>query len=79
MAMMKDDETPQFTQEQITARLTANINPDSDQMETSAYIRSLIVNVAIDLNESVADSREKSVALTHLEDALMWANKAIMK
>lgn len=79
MVMMKDDETPQFTQEQITARFTANTNPDSEQMETSAYIRSLIVNVAVDINESVADSREKSVALTHLEDALMWANKAIMK
>lgn len=31
------------------------------------------------LNSKVEDSREKSLALTHLEEALMWAGKAIFK
>ena len=33
----------------------------------------------IDLNADVEDSREKSLALTALEEALMWAGKAIFR
>jgi hypothetical protein len=31
------------------------------------------------LNELVPDSREKSLAITHLEDAVMWANAGIAR
>lgn len=31
------------------------------------------------IDANVPDSREKSLALTHLEEVLMWANKAISK
>lgn len=38
-----------------------------------------LAELADELNYRVADSREKSLALTHLEEALMWAGKAIFK
>jgi hypothetical protein len=31
------------------------------------------------LNELVPDSREKSLAITHLEEAVMWANAGIAR
>ena len=42
-------------------------------------LRADVANIAIALNADVEDSREKSLALTHLEEALMWAGKAIFK
>ena len=40
-------------------------------------LRKEVVNLANTINALAPDSREKSLAFTHLEDALMWANKAI--
>jgi hypothetical protein len=31
------------------------------------------------VNQTVPESREKSLAITHLEDAVMWANKAVAR
>lgn len=42
-------------------------------------LREAFVALARTINETVADSREKSLALTHLEEALMWTGKAIYK
>lgn len=44
---------------------------------TQIKVRADIYNVAKHLNSAVADSREKSLALTKLEEALLWAGKAI--
>lgn len=42
-------------------------------------IRAKICDVAKDLGEKVEGGRELSLALTHLEEALLWAGKAIFK
>lgn len=42
-----------------------------------SHVREDITIAARFINENVADGREKSLALTHLEEALMWAGKAI--
>lgn len=45
---------------------------DEDQI-----LRDVIVGVAIMLDERCPFSREKSLALTKLEECAMWANKSI--
>ena len=47
------------------------------QLNSQRDIREKIAEAALILDIDVADSREKSLALTKLEEALMWAGKAI--
>lgn len=47
------------------------------QLNSQRDIREKIAAAALILDIDVADSREKSLALTKLEEALMWAGKAI--
>lgn len=49
----------------------------AQQLQVQSDIRSAVLNVANYIDIDIADSREKSLALTHLEEALMWAGKAI--
>ena len=42
-------------------------------------IREMALIFAKRLNELCPESREKSLAVTHLEDAVMWANAAIAR
>lgn len=51
--------------------------PSQEQLDFQRDLRSVIHQVAQNLDVSVEDSREKSLALTKLEEALMWAGKAI--
>lgn len=53
--------------------------PTEAQLEYQAFLREKTAELADDINHVVADSREKSLAITHLEEALMWAGKAIFK
>lgn len=54
--------------------------PPSDiQLATQKELREDLHRIAKRLNDEVMDSREKSLALTKLEEALMWAGKAIFK
>jgi hypothetical protein len=43
----------------------------------SSRLRTNALEFAQLLNELCPDTREKYLAMTHLETALMWANKAI--
>ena len=76
--------TPSFAREpipSIQARfgLAQDGVPSPEQLKEQALTRDAIVKVALRLNQYVEDSREKSLALTALEEALMWAGKAIFK
>jgi hypothetical protein len=53
--------------------------PSPERVEQHQQVRSLVTDVAIALDEHVRDSREKSLMLTHLEEALFWANAAIAR
>jgi hypothetical protein len=78
MAVMPEGQEPR---EEMTSRFT--ISHDSlasaGQKELHRDLRAAFVNMARTINETVADSREKSLAITHLEEALMWTGKAIYK
>ena len=53
--------------------------PKGDQATRYETIRDRAHDYAATINELAPDSREKSLALTHLEDAVMWANAAIAR
>lgn len=53
--------------------------PKEGQVELYNLIRRSAKQFAIDINNVAVDSREKSVALTKLEEAVMWANAAIAR
>lgn len=42
-------------------------------------LRAQFRNLAYSLNESLPDGREKSLVITHLEDAMHWAIEAISR
>ena len=53
--------------------------PTEDQVSASNFVRSYVIDTATSVNDAVPDGRYKSLALTALEEALMWANKGIFK
>lgn len=39
--------------------------------------RTMFIGLALELNAVIPEGREKALMLTHLQDALMWANAAV--
>jgi len=64
--------------EDIDNRFTYHA-PKSTQPVKYEEIRELARNMAHRLNELCPESREKSLAMTQLEDAVMWANASIAR
>lgn len=59
--------------------IAQNGKPSQEQLDFQAEVRQDIVDLAQKVNGRVEDSREKSLGLTDLEQALMWFGKAIFK
>jgi hypothetical protein len=53
--------------------------PKAGQVPRYEAIRAGALDFALRLNDMCPDSREKSLALTSLEQAVMWANAAIAR
>ena len=53
--------------------------PKDDQAERYQLIRQHAHRLATLIDGHAPDSREKSLAIIHLEDAVMWANAAIAR
>lgn len=47
------------------------------EIDTMDDIRWTIMHLAFDINASMDDCREKSLAITKLEECPMWVNKGI--
>jgi len=50
---------------------------DSDQKLASGVVREAADTLDSVYEDWIVDSREKSLAMTKLEESVMWANKAI--
>jgi len=57
-------------------RSTTNHTPGADTIIEIEEYRGEIQTIAAALIEDVPPSRARSIALTHLEDAIMWGVKA---
>ena len=53
--------------------------PKDDQPERYENIRNKAKMLVAYINEYCPDSREKSLAMTKLEEAVMWANASIAR
>ena len=53
--------------------------PKNGQAERYQQIRDAAHELAKLLNAECPESREKSLAVTHLEDSVMWANASIAR
>lgn len=53
--------------------------PFGDQQERYEALRAKAKELAHLINETTPSSREQSLALTNLENAIMWANAAIAR
>ena len=54
--------------------------PDDVEIKLHQHIRDTIAQAAHHVNDLIpGDSREKSLAITKLEEAMLWANAAIAR
>lgn len=53
--------------------------PKDEQVAKCAEIRKMAKELAYMIAELVPDSREKSLAMTKLEECVMWANAGIAR
>ena len=53
--------------------------PDEQAMATHQAVRDVIREAAVDIDVLVPEGREKSLALTNLEQAMFWANAGIAR
>ena len=53
--------------------------PKGDQQKRYEMIREVAKSLAYFINDNVPESREKSLALTKLEESVMWANAGIAR
>jgi hypothetical protein len=53
--------------------------PERGQQERYQEMRSQALDLADLIVSSTPDSREQALAITHLEQAVMWANAAIAR
>lgn len=67
-----------MTPEQIENNFTYHA-PKNDQQDRYMEIRVYAKALAILINDKCPESREKAIALTNLEQSVMWANASIAR
>lgn len=65
-----------MTTEQLKNIFTYH-KPKADQPERYERLRSMALDLAMQINLDCPESREKSLAVTKLQEAIMWANASI--
>lgn len=53
--------------------------PTPEKVELHEGLRASVKDLALSIDERLPAGREKSLALTHLEEALFWGNAAIAR
>lgn len=65
--------------EDIDRRFRHHPPKDDDTVDRHVEIRETMRDAANTVNAMVPDGREKSLAITKLEEAMMWANAGIAR
>lgn len=66
----------QVTSEEIDRRFGYHRATD-ETIEKHRHIRAMFIEVANSLNANLPEGREKSLALTALQEAAMWSNASV--
>ncbi len=69
---------PQIDADELAVRFTYH-PPHGDQPRRFMLIRDAALQLADLIVSNTPDSREQSLAITKLEEAVMWANAAIAR
>lgn len=67
-----------MTRNEIEKRFTYH-PPKDDQPERYVLLRNLACEFAHNIVDNTPESREQSLAITKLEEAVMWANASIAR
>lgn len=67
-----------FGIDELNKRFTYH-KPKNEQPERYKFIREQARELACNFDQECPDSREKSLAMTKLEEAVFWANAAIAR
>lgn len=67
-----------MTPEDITNRFTYH-DLDEDEVSATDHIRSAGLMFATLINDVCPEGREKSLAVTKLEECVMWANASVAR
>jgi hypothetical protein len=57
----------------------ANHAPNDEKVRQHDRVRTYLRQMATEFDETLPDGREKSLVMTHLEEAMFWANAAIAR
>lgn len=63
----------------LERRFTYHAPPSDVEINKYKAIRANTFHMAVLINDSCPEGREKSLAVTHLEEAVMWANASIAR
>ncbi len=74
----QEKENDMLTNEEITTRFTYHA-PKPGQPEIYVMLRNEARVLASMIRDNTPESREQSLAITALEEAVMWANAAIAR
>lgn len=63
----------------IERRFAFHAATTDEKRNAHSSVRQRCRNLADFLNEALPEGREKSLAITHLEDVMMWGNAALAR
>lgn len=78
MALMPEGQLPRVDAESHFV-IAQDGRPTQEQLDVERFLRATLTDAAVYANRQIADSREKSLGLTRIEEGLMWLGKAIFK
>lgn len=70
---------PQLSIEELQNRFEWHTPQDAETAKAHSNVRHLCLDLAIALNNVVPEGREKALAITKLEEVMMWSNAGIAR
>lgn len=68
-----------LTVEDLNKRFTFHPATEDETKSNHEQVRLSCLKLALFINSTVPEGREKSLAITHLEEVMMWANAGIAR
>lgn len=63
----------------INNRFAFHAAPDNEKRNAHTSVREACRQLALGLNEVLPECREKALAMTHLEEVMLWGNAALAR
>lgn len=63
----------------MIARRFGYRSPTPDQIKCLESVRTIIIRASVDVYKTCTDCEEKKIALTKLEECLLWMTQAILR